>query len=249
MRARKGKPPRRCRDRASCRTSVLLASSAFLRSSRSFCSSSSTFASTSASDSSSASGRSAVTSPFAACASASGCVCRIEVGGKGERARNVSTKRRRSRWKGTRDRRGGAREIARQAREKAGTPTSTLTSAMVAEGACRERRRALARFESRRSVVEKKDQLSIAQRSKCGNRGYGPKDARQVLDTFSSEHACSERSRAPGFTHLLTRAPRGRPHRRVRHRRRGAATEGLASATASLSAPRRRLARPRGLIF
>ena len=68
---------------------------------------------------------------------------------------------------------------------------------------------------------------------------HGPKDARQVLDTFSSEHACSERSRAPASILSSTRAPRGRPHRRVRLRRRGAAIGGLATATASPRAPRR----------
>ena len=238
MRARKGKPSRRCRDRASCRTSVLLASSAFLRSSRSFCSSLSTLASTSARDSSSASGRSAGTPPLAACASPSGFVCRIEVGGKGERRESLGETAT-----------FAAESHARSPRMRAGnhgkaeTRTSTLTSAMVARrvravnGGTRS-----ARFESR--SASRRERPAVDRRAFVRNRGSWAQKTRVAGYTykpFPSEHtrARSERSRAPASILSSTRAPRGRPHRRVRLRRRGAATGGLATATASSRAPRR----------
>ena len=75
---------------------------------------------------------------MAACASPSGFACRIEVGGKGERRESLGETAR-SRRKRTRDR----TRMRAGNRGKAETRTSTLTSAMVAEGACGERRHAL----------------------------------------------------------------------------------------------------------
>lgn len=76
---------------------------------------------------------------MAACASPSGFACRIEVGGKGERRESLgetTTFAAEAHARSNADARGKSREGFQ-------TRTSTLTSAMVAEGACGERRHAL----------------------------------------------------------------------------------------------------------
>ena len=109
-----------------------------------------------------------------------------------------------------------------------------------------------ARFESRRR--RRQERPAVGRRAFVRNRGSWAQKTRVAGYTykpFPSEHtrARSERSRAPASILSSTRAPRGRPHRRVRLRRRGAAIGGLATATASPRAPTDAVARLLGLIF